>query len=274
VDTELQGTELQYESLEDPAVVERHQRLAALLELTPDDRVVVDLGCGDGATLANLLAHPDHGDRAGIVVGVDGATAALATAATRFTSDRHAGRLSLVRADLDAPLPLASGTVDKALCHNVLECLPDPDRVLLEAHRVLRPGGRLVLSHPDYDTMVFTAPDLELTRRLVHAYCDTQQDWMDAANGTIGRWLHHIAARSPFRVDPVIATAVVSRGWRPQMLGYLFAQHIATVLRRTGVVPPEDLDSWLASLAAVDERGEFLWTIVDFAVVCHKDAMG
>jgi SAM-dependent methyltransferase len=272
VDTELQGTELQYESLEDPGVIERHQRLAALLELTPGDRVVVDLGCGDGATLADLLVHFDDDHRDGIVVGVDAAAGALAAAKARFTSDRHAGRLSLVRADLDALLPLAAGTVDKALCHNVLECLPDPDRLLLEAHRVLRPGGRFVLSHPDYDTMVFTAPDLELTRRLVHTYCDTQQDWMDAVNGAIGRWLHDIAARSPFTVDPMIASVVVSRGWRPQLIGYQFAQHIATVLRRTGAVPSEDLDGWLESLAAVGERGEFLWSVVDFAVVCHKDA--
>jgi SAM-dependent methyltransferase len=262
-------TELQYESLEDPAVVERHQRLAALLEIAPGDRIVVDLGCGDGATLGNLLAHLD---RDGIVVGVDAAAEALASAAARFTSDCHAGRLSLVRADLDAPLPLASGTVDKALCHNVLECLPDPGRFLRETHRVLRPGGRLVLSHPDYDTMVFTAPDLELTRRLVHAYCDAKQDWMDNVNGTIGRWLHDIAVRSPFTVDPLTATAVVSRGWRPPMLGYLFAQNVAMVLRRTGEVSAGELDRWLASLAAVGDRGEFLWTVVDFVAACHKDA--
>jgi hypothetical protein len=67
--------------------------------------------------------------------------------------------------------------------------------------------------------MVFTAPDLELTRRLVHAYGDTQQDWMSAVDGTIGRWLHSIAADSPLTVEPMTATTttVVSRGWRPPM---------------------------------------------------------
>jgi hypothetical protein len=94
---------------------------------------------------------------------------------------------------------------------------------------------------------------------------------MGAVNGTIGRWLHDIAARSPFTVDPVTASVVLSRGWRPRLLGYQFAQHIATVLRRTGVVSPEGLDGWLASLAAVGERGELPWAVVDFAVVCHND---
>jgi hypothetical protein len=93
---------------------------------------------------------------------------------------------------------------------------------------------------------------------------------MDAVNGTIGRWLHDIAARSPFVVDPMTAAVMVSRGWRPRLLGYQFAQHIATVLRRTGVVRSADLDAWLASLAAVGKRGEFLFSVVDFAVICHK----
>jgi SAM-dependent methyltransferase len=260
-------TELQYESLEDPAVDERHRRLAALLEIAPGDRVVVDFGCGDGASLGKLLDCLPPG---GAVVGVDAAGEALAAAADRFSGDTSTSRLGLVRADLERPLPLASGSVDKALCHNVLECLRDPAAFLGEVHRVLRPGGRLVLSHPDYDTMVFTAPDLALTRRLVHAYCDTQQDWMSAVNGAIGRWLHSIAADSPLQAEPMTATTVVSRGWRPPMLGYLFAQHVAAVLGRTRTVPVAELNRWLASLEAIGQRGEFLWTVVDFTVVCHK----
>ena len=261
------GVELQYESLDDPGVVERHRRLAASLGIAAGDRRVVDLGCGDGATLGELLARAG---RDAVVVGIDVVTEALALAAARLEGERGAGRLRFLGADLDRTLPLASGTVDRALCHNVLECLRDPDGFLAEVHRVLRPGGSLLLSHPDYDTMVFTAPDLELTRRLVHAYCDTQQDWMEAVNGTIGRWLHDIAARSPFTVGPLTATVTLSRGWRPPMIGYEMARHVATVLRRAGAAE-RDLDRWLEGLAAVGARDEFMWSVMDFAVVCHKD---
>jgi arsenite methyltransferase len=257
-------SELQYESPLDPAVGERHRWLAGLLAARPGE-LVADLGCGDGVTVDVLAGQV--GD--GLVVGLDTAEEALRLAARRHGAGRG-GRVALARADLRARLPLRDGSLDGAVCHNVLESLPDPDGFLREVHRVLRPGGRLVLSHPDYDTMVFTAPDLELTRRLVHAYCDTQQDWMETVNGTIGRWLHSIAADSPFTVEPMTATAVVSRGWRPPMLGYLFAQNVATVLGRTRTVPAAELHRWLASLEAMGERGEFLWTVVDFTVVCHK----
>ena len=98
-----------------------------------------------------------------------------------------------VQADLKAPLPLADAAFDRVLCHNVLECLPDPGALVSEAVRVLRPGGRLVLAHSDFDTLIFASEDLELTRRLVRDYCDTQQPWMDAVDGTIGRRLADIA---------------------------------------------------------------------------------
>jgi SAM-dependent methyltransferase len=257
-------SELQYESPLDPAVGERHRWLAGLLAARPGE-LVADLGCGDGVTLDVLAGQV--GD--GLVVGLDTAEAALRLAAGRLGVGRG-GRVALARADLRGRLPLRDGSLDGALCHNVLESLPDPDAFLREVHRVLRPGGRLVLSHPDYDTMVFTAPDLALTRRLVHAYCDTQQDWMSAVNGAIGRWLHSIAADSPLQAEPMTATTVVSRGWRPPMLGYLFAQHVAAVLGRTGTVPVAELNRWLASLETIGQRGEFLWTVVDFTVVCHK----
>jgi SAM-dependent methyltransferase len=61
-----------------------------------------------------------------------------------------------IAVDNDGRLPLDAGTVDCVLSSQVLEHLPDPLAYLSETRRVLRPGGRLVLSthgtwpyHPD-----------------------------------------------------------------------------------------------------------------------------
>jgi SAM-dependent methyltransferase len=148
---------------------------------------VVDLGCGTGASLAELApAVPG-----GLLVGLDLIAAALAHSAEAL-GDAVAGlsprpAVLLLQADLKAPLPLADAAFDGVLSHNVLEVLPDPAALVAEAARVLRPGGRLVLAHSDYDTLIFASEDLELTRRLVRDYCDTRQPWMDEVDGTIGR---------------------------------------------------------------------------------------
>lgn len=45
-------------------------------------------------------------------------------------------------------LPFASACFDAILCNQVLEHVPDPQRFLRECHRVLKPGGRLLLTVP------------------------------------------------------------------------------------------------------------------------------
>jgi ArsR family transcriptional regulator len=45
--------------------------------------------------------------------------------------------------DVEA-IPAPDGSFDQVLLYNVLACVPQPGRALLELTRVLRPGGRLV----------------------------------------------------------------------------------------------------------------------------------
>jgi len=77
------------------------------------------------------------------------------------------------RADLtlaaDGTLPAPDGSFDTILSTQVLEHVPDPARYLSEAHRLLRPGGRILVSthgvfiyHPDpEDYWRWTAAGLE-----------------------------------------------------------------------------------------------------------------
>jgi SAM-dependent methyltransferase len=96
-------------------------------------RLVLDLGCGSGLTLELL------GDRHRVVatdLREEGLRAALA-------ADPEAW---VVRADAEA-LPFRDGCFDAVLVLDVLEHVDDR-RALAEARRVLRPGGRIVVTVP------------------------------------------------------------------------------------------------------------------------------
>ncbi|KPC58815.1 class I SAM-dependent methyltransferase [Streptomyces chattanoogensis] len=99
---------------------------------------ILDIGCGDGtaaATAAQVLA----GHR---LVGVDWSQDALRRAGTRIPY--------AIRGELtDGGLPFATGSADAVLFSEVIEHLVDPDAALDELHRVLRPGGHLMLSTPN-----------------------------------------------------------------------------------------------------------------------------
>jgi len=94
--------------------------------------VLLDCGCGAGATMAHL-------DEAGFrAVGVDVSTALLAEAVCRVP-----GRA--LRAEAGR-LPLRAACCDGVFCECVLSALPQPEAALAEIARVLVPGGFLVVS--------------------------------------------------------------------------------------------------------------------------------
>src|SRR5258708_17955720 len=98
---------------------------------------VLDAGCGSG-TLAAALAG-----RGAAVTGIDLSTGLLEIAARRLGP-----AVVLRRADLGEPLPLAGGSFELVVASLVLHYLEDWAPVLSEVHRVLVPGGRLVVSTP------------------------------------------------------------------------------------------------------------------------------
>ncbi|WP_338898440.1 class I SAM-dependent methyltransferase [Streptomyces sp. TG1A-60] len=123
-----------------PRSLAQARMLAAALgpAVTAGPRTVLDIGCGDGtaaATAAPLLT----GHR---VIGVDWSQDALRRARTRIP---HAVRGELA----DGGLPFRSESADAVLFSEVIEHLVDPDAALDEIHRVLRPGGHLMLSTPN-----------------------------------------------------------------------------------------------------------------------------
>lgn len=99
---------------------------------------VVDLGCGKRPFEEDILA------RASSYFGVD------------WGNSIHELRADLV-ADLNARLPLESATADHVVSFEVLEHVAEPDVMLSEAHRILRPGGLLTLSVP-FQWWVHEAP--------------------------------------------------------------------------------------------------------------------
>jgi trans-aconitate 2-methyltransferase len=99
------------------------------------DETVIDAGCGTGQVTARLLERlPD-----GRVIALDGSQAMLDLARERFGEDP---RVSLVHADLEAPLPVDT-PVDAVVSTSTLHWIRDHDALWPHLRAVLRPGGVL-----------------------------------------------------------------------------------------------------------------------------------
>jgi ubiquinone/menaquinone biosynthesis C-methylase UbiE len=107
-----------------------------ILEAVPDSHTIVDLGCGIGDLLEPLKK------RAAYLIGVDKSPRMLAQARRRFAHD--GANVELRIGELEH-LPLREGEADLAVINMVLHHVPDPNKVLQEAYRVLKPGDTFII---------------------------------------------------------------------------------------------------------------------------------
>ncbi len=134
-----------------PDVVAQRARVIDLLAPFPGERIL-DVGVGPG-----LLAH----DLAclvgttGRVVGLDLSPAMVEVAATRLAELPQAeARLGEATA-----LDLPDASFDATVSTQVLEYVADVPLALAELHRVLRPGGRVLILDTDWRSIVWHSDD-------------------------------------------------------------------------------------------------------------------
>lgn len=104
--------------------------------LPPRAETILDLGCGPGHWSARLARHYP----AARVIGLD-----LAAAMLDEARRRHPEAIAWVRGDA-AALPLAGQGLDLLFSNLAIQWCPDLEAVLVEARRVLRPGGRALIN--------------------------------------------------------------------------------------------------------------------------------
>ncbi|MFH8617818.1 methyltransferase domain-containing protein [Streptomyces sp. NPDC017979] len=167
---------------------------------------VLDLGCGPGTDLGTLA---DAVGPTGAVVGVDASREMAERARERMRERAEGGGgaagVEVLLGDVHR-LPLADASVDRVRTDRVLQHVTDPAQVLAEARRVLRPGGRLVMAEPDWDSLVVDYPDLDVVRGYTRHITDRI-----IRNGVIGRELPRLAAAAGFAVPMVVPVTSVFR---------------------------------------------------------------
>jgi SAM-dependent methyltransferase len=134
----------------------------ARLGLSRSSRLL-DLGCGPCGPLTSVLRSVGCQG-----TGVELSAPALASGRDRAVSLGVDGLATLHEADLDEPLPLASGSFDAAMSFDVVLHLRDRVAVFREVSRTLVPGGRFVFT--DAGVLTGSISNEEVLRRSPHGF--------------------------------------------------------------------------------------------------------
>jgi len=237
-----------------PDVIAQWTRYVEALDPRPGDRVL-DVGCGSGDPDVLLLRlRPE----VGAVVGLDPSGARLANARRHTASERSP---VFVRGD-GRRLPFPEGAFDRVISADTLEWVRPPLEAVQEMRRVLRPGGRAVLTHTDFDSQLFGGVDARLSREIVHAFNDA------GPNGTIARELPSLAREAGFGSVEVQVYTLVNGELAPGRYVWEIVETMRQWFASKPVVAPERFERWVAEIEAAAAARRFFYAVNRVICVC------
>jgi len=159
----------------DPAFARRARIILENLDLKPGMRVL-DVGCGRGfyeMAISNIFSGVK-------VVGVD-LNENYLSVGKNAVRDKN---VTFLKADA-TKLPFKSGSFDRVICSEVLEHIPDDEGVLKEIRRVLKRGGKAIISVPNKNYPFFWDPLNYILEHFFHTHIPSHIWWL------AGIWADH-----------------------------------------------------------------------------------
>lgn len=153
-------------------------------------KTLVEIGSGLGYMAGLLGLYMKPGSQ---VLGFDPDAAVVAQATQQAQARAFSVRYQFAQADPHR-LPLPDDSADLVVCHHVLPHVPDPEAVIAEMTRVVRPGGKVVAFEPnsavqalvlDADTRAYSLEDrLRLVR--YQLYYETGKRSLGQGDDSVG----------------------------------------------------------------------------------------
>jgi arsenite methyltransferase len=237
-------------------VLRRRELVRAALGARPGDRIL-DVGCGPGFYITELL---EAVGREGAVVGVDISADMLAVAAKRAAGH---GNVEFHEAGA-ASLPVPDASFERAVCVQVLEYVRDVPAALAEMHRVLRPGGRMLVWDVDWSTVSWHAIDRQLMRQVLAAW--DKHLTHPSLPQTLAAQLRS-AGFEDVRMD---AHAFATTELTPDAYGGSHVSLLEHYVADQGGMSQNEAKAWADEQRELGDRGEFFFTVTQFCFTATR----
>jgi ubiquinone/menaquinone biosynthesis C-methylase UbiE len=226
---------------------DRRNKVLGTLNLRTGERVL-ELGCGGGyyAYEAAQFVRPT-----GRICAIDISPDQITAARARCTGLPW---VECREADIAAP-PFGDTEFDGVFAVQSLEYLVDLDGALRHIHRMLRPGGRVVIVATDWGSAVWHSEDPARMQRMLTAW----------APHTPCRDLPGILAvrlrRAGFQPLRQTATPILNTSYNPASFSYWVAQVIRPFVVSRQSETEEEAAEWFNEFAKLEESGAYFFCI-------------
>jgi ubiquinone/menaquinone biosynthesis C-methylase UbiE len=222
-----------------PDIIEQRRIVRAALGLKPDQDIL-DIGSGPGFLACEMAEAVGPG---GSVRGIDSSDAML-SAARRRTPATGSAPVEFGPGQATG-LPFPDGVFDVVTSTQVYEYVHDVPAALTEAHRVLRPGGRLLVLDTDWDTIAWRSGDADRMRTILAAWDE------HLADPYLPRRLTSLLTQTGFTVTHRSAIPLFNAGYDPHTFSAGLIGFIEAFVPGRAGVTAADVNAWAEDLTGL-----------------------
>lgn len=219
------------------AATRRRRWILESLRLNPGDHVL-DIGSGPGHQAVELSNAVGSN---GSVEGIDPADSALEIARRRCSELENVS----FRIGEATSLPFDDAVFDAVMSSQVFEYLDDVPAALDEVHRVLKPGGRVLIHDTDWGTAIWNTKESTASKRIMEMWDG------HLADPYLPRTMGAKLALAGFkRIEPD-AIVQLETHYDPSSASALLIEFIVGYVVSQGF-PQEDAEAWANNLRELD----------------------
>jgi ubiquinone/menaquinone biosynthesis C-methylase UbiE len=235
------------------------QRFETIRQLNlSDGERVLDIGCGPGYLCESM---GEIVGRHGAVVGIDISSDLIALCNRRKASTQ----LSYAVGDA-TKVNQADASFDVVVCTQVAEYVPDVDRVLSEAFRVLKPGGRTIFVATDWDAVVWHSENPERMALVM-------KSWEEhCAHPHLPRFLAHKLIHAGFRFDGAAIFPILNLKCDDDSYSKGLAKGVRDFVGRKKDVSADDLNGWHSEFERLSEARRYFFSTNRYIFKASKPA--
>lgn len=214
---------------------------------------ILEVGSGSGILSRLVASHLASG---GHVTGID-ISPEIINLSREYAQKENLDNMITFEVGDAKNVKYPDGIFDAAFAARLLLYLEDPEDIVIELNRVVKPGGRIVLMEWDFETLVVDHSDRELTRRILH----WRNDNIDGNNWS-GREIYRLmnmGGLDEVSIFPVVTTTTEEKSSLTQSLW-----HAAANALEQDIITKEEHGSWVEEIESKIKNQQYFAGIVYF----------
>ncbi|MCK5831925.1 MAG: methyltransferase domain-containing protein [Methylococcales bacterium] len=215
---------------------------------------ILDFGCGSGELLETLSKVVSKNSK---LIGIDTIADVVKQAKIKLP------KIDFRQEQFINSFNFPNASFDIVISVDTFECIINKESLVNEIHRILKPNGKVIFAHWDWDTQVYNSMHKNIIRAFVAKFSDWQQPWMDSSDGLMGRKLWgQFQGKDKFQ-GHMDSFSLLETEYKTGMYGYDRLHDLASLVKK-GDINSKEYDLILHEMKSLSISEQYFYSLTSF----------